>query len=67
MTGRTVERAVFVEACDRGWDPRTVVRHLVWSDDGHFHEEFQVFDSLRDALAYAQKAFASMDGPKVVA
>ena len=65
MRTPTVERAVFVEACDEGWDPRTVVRQLVWSEDGHCHEEFQVFDSLRDALDYARKAFASMDGPQL--
>ncbi|MGH9323528.1 MAG: hypothetical protein ACRD3V_27045 [Vicinamibacteria bacterium] len=58
----TLERAVFVEACDSGWDPQTVVRHLVWYD-GHVHEELKVFSSLRDALVYAQKACASPDGP----
>lgn len=56
------ERAVFVEACERGWDPRTVVREVVWHD-GHVHEEVQVFSSLRDALAYARAAFASVNGP----
>ncbi len=58
----SMERAVFVEACEPGWDPQTVVRHLVWYD-GHVHEELQVFSSLREALAYAQKACVSPDGP----
>lgn len=59
-----LERAVFVEACDSGWDPRTVVRQLVWHD-GHVHEELQVFPTLRDALEYAREAFATTNGPLV--
>jgi hypothetical protein len=59
-----VERAVFVEACESGWDPQTVVRHLVWYE-GRVHEELQVFPSLREALAYAQKACVSPDGPRL--
>jgi hypothetical protein len=58
----SLERAVFVEACDSGWDPQTIVRHLVWHE-GQLHEELQVFSSLRDALAYAQEACASPNGP----
>jgi hypothetical protein len=58
----TLERAVFVEACDSGWDPRTVVRQIVWHD-GHVHEELQVFPNLREALAYAREACASPNGP----
>jgi hypothetical protein len=58
------ERAVFVEACEPGWDPRSVVRHLVWYG-GEVHEELQVFPSLREALAYAQKACASPNGPRL--
>ena len=60
----SLERAVFVEACDSGWDPQTVVRHLVWYE-GRVHEELQVFPSLREALAYAQKACVSPDGPRM--
>jgi hypothetical protein len=60
----SLERAVFVEACDSGWDPQTVVRHLVWYD-GRVHEELQVFPSLREALAYAQRACVSPDGPRM--
>jgi len=59
-----LERAVFVEACDSGWDPQTVVRHVVWFE-GRVHEELQVFPSLREALAYAQKACVSPDGPRL--
>jgi hypothetical protein len=58
-----IESAVFVEACDSGWDPQTVVRHLVWYE-GRVHEELQVFPSLREALAYAQKACGSPNGPR---
>ena len=61
---KALERAVFVEACDSGWDPQTVVRHLVWFE-GRVHEELQVFPSLREALAYAQKACVSPDGPRL--
>ena len=57
-----LERAVFVEACDEGWNPQTVVRQLVWRGDD-VHEELTVFPSLREALEYAKNAFASMDGP----
>ena len=60
----SLERAVFVEACDSGWDPQTVVRHLVWYD-GRVHEELSVFPSLREALAYAQKACVSPNGPRI--
>jgi hypothetical protein len=60
----SLERAVFVEACEPGWDPRTVVRQLVWHE-GHVHEELQVFPTLRDALEYAQEAFATTNGPLV--
>lgn len=59
----SLERAVFVEACDSGWDPQTVVRHVVWHE-GRVHEELQVFPSLREALAYAKLACASPDGPR---
>lgn len=58
-----LERSVFVEACQDGWDPQTVVRQLVWRGDA-VHEEFTVFPSLREALAYAQRAFATQDGPE---
>lgn len=58
-----LERAVFVEACQDGWNPQTVVRQLVWS--GHaVHEELTVFPTLREALAYAQQAFGTADGPE---
>lgn len=60
----SLECAVFIEACDSGWDPQTVVRHLVWYE-GRVHEELQVFASLREALAYAQKACVSTDGPRL--
>ncbi len=60
----SLERAVFVEACDSGWDPQSVVRHLVWYE-GRVHEELQVFPSLREALAYAQRACVSPDGPRL--
>ncbi len=58
-----LERAVFVEACDSGWDPQTVVRHVVWYEGG-VHEELQVFPSLREALDYAKQACASPNGPQ---
>jgi hypothetical protein len=58
----SLERAVFVEACESGWDPRTVVRQVVWHE-GHVHEELQVFPTLRDALEYAREAFATTNGP----
>ncbi len=60
----SLERAVFVAACEPGWDPRTVVRQLVWHE-GHVHEELQVFPTLRDALKYAHEAFATTNGPLV--
>jgi hypothetical protein len=60
----SLERAVFVEACDSGWEPQTAVRHIVWFE-GSVHEELQVFPSLRDALAYAQKACVSPNGPRL--
>ena len=58
-----LERAVFVEACQDGWDPQTVVHQLVWRGDA-VHEELTVFPSLREALAYAQQAFTSQDRPE---
>ncbi len=57
-----LERAVFVEACEGGWDPQTIVRQIVWYGDS-VHEELVVFPSLREALTYARRAFVSMDGP----
>ena len=62
----TLERAVFVEACNEGWNPHTVVRQTVWKD-GTVHEEVIVFRSLRDALDYAQNAFITEDGPAATA
>lgn len=62
-TPTNLERAVFVEACQDGWDPQTVVRQLVWRGDV-VHEELTVFPSLREALVYAQQAFATEDGPE---
>ena len=62
----TLERAVFVETCEPGWNPRTIVRHLVWNGDD-FHEELSIFPSLRDALAYAREAYGSYDGRALVA
>ena len=61
-TERSLERAVFVEACHSGWNPPSVVRQLVWRGDA-IHEELVVFPSLREALAYAQQAFGGEDGP----
>ena len=58
-----LERSVFVEACQNGWDPQTVVRQLVWRGNT-VHEELTVFPSLREALAYAQHAFLTQDGPE---
>jgi len=58
-----LERSVFVEACQEGWDPPTIVRQLVWRGNA-VHEELTVFPSLRDALAYAQQAFLTQDGPE---
>lgn len=58
-----IERAVFVAACQDGWNPQTVVRQLVWTSDS-VHEELTVFPSLREALAYAQQAFVTRDGPE---
>jgi hypothetical protein len=60
----SLECAVFVEACGSGWEPQTAVRHLVWYE-GRVHEEIQVFPSLREALAYAQKACVSPNGPRL--
>ena len=57
-----LERAVFVEACDEGWNPQTIVRQLVWRGES-VCEELVVFPSLREALAYAQRAFVTQDGP----
>lgn len=59
----SIERAVFVAACQTGWNPQTVVRQLVWNGDS-VHEELTVFPSLREALAYAQQAFVTQDGPE---
>ena len=61
-TPKELERAVFVEACQDGWDPQTVVRQLVWRGES-VHEELTVFPSMREALAYAQRAFSTKDGP----
>jgi len=58
-----LERSVFVEACQDGWDPQTVVRQLVWRGDA-VHEERTVFPSMRAALVYAQQAFLTQDGPE---
>ena len=63
VTPNDVERAVFVEACQDGWNPRTVVRQLVWRGDA-IHEELTVFPWLREALAYAQQAFLTQDRPE---
>lgn len=63
MEPTNIERAVFVQACHNGWNPQTVVRQLVWNGDS-FHEELTVFPSLREALAYAQQAFVTRDGPE---
>ena len=57
-----LERSVFVVACHEGWNPRSIVRQLVWRGES-VHEELLVFPSLRDALAYAQNAFVTEDGP----
>ncbi|GEM_PF-5905907 len=62
----TLERAVFVEACQEGWNPQTAVRQTVWKDDT-VHEELIVFPSLREALSYAQNAFVTEDGPQAAA
>lgn len=62
----SVERAVFVEACQDGWNPKSVVRQLVWNGDT-IHEELKVFPSLREALAYAQHAYVTQDGPEPLA
>jgi hypothetical protein len=62
LTERSLDRAVFVQACESGWDPRTVVRQVVWRE-GVVHEEQLVFPTLRQALDYAREAFASVDGP----
>lgn len=61
-TERGLERAVFVQACESGWDPRTLVRQIVWKD-GAVHEEQLLFPTLRQALDYARDAFGSADGP----
>ena len=63
MASTSIERAVFVEACQDGWNPKSVVRQLVWNGDS-IHEELTVFPSLREALAYAQRAFMTHDGPE---
>ena len=66
MATTSVERAVFVEACQDGWSPKSVVRQLVWNGDT-IHEELKVFPSLREALAYAQHAYVTQDGPEPLA
>jgi hypothetical protein len=63
VTPIDLERAVFVEACQDGWDPQTAVRQPVRRGDA-VHEELKVFPSLREALAYAQQAFTSQDRPE---
>ena len=57
-----LHRAIFVEACRDGWNPQSVVKHLVWDGDT-VHEERTIFPSLREALEYAKEAFAAEDGP----
>ncbi len=32
-TTAAVERAVFVEACQEGWNPQTAVRQTVWKNE----------------------------------
>ena len=65
-TSATLERAVFVEACQEGWNPQTAVRQTVWKNET-VHEELIVFPSLREALDYAQNAFVTEDGPRATA
>jgi hypothetical protein len=62
----TLERAIFVESCEEGWNPRSIVRIVVWHGDD-VHEELSVFPSLREALDYAREAYASSDGPALAA
>ena len=62
----TIQRAVFVEPCQEGWNPQTAVRQTVWKDEA-VHEETVVFPSLREALDYAQNAFVTEDGPAATA
>ena len=46
------DRTIYVEACHGGVNPETMVR-VVW-EDRSAPEERQIFDTLEEALAYAQ-------------
>ena len=49
-----VERAVYVEACQDGVNPATMVRIVYKGHDAARSEERTRFDTLEEALAFAQ-------------
>ena len=49
---KPMECTVYVEACHGGVNPETMVR-VVWQGNA-LSEERQIFDTLEEALAYAQ-------------
>jgi len=49
-----LERAVHVEACHDGVNPATVVRIVYKGQDAAKSEERTLFDTLEEALAFAQ-------------
>ena len=49
-----VERAVYVEACQDGVNPATMVRIVYQGRDAATSEERTLFDTLEEALAFAQ-------------
>lgn len=48
--------AIYLEAYERGVNPKTLVRARVWDDRG-VRERSQLFDTLEDALDYARGLF----------
>ena len=50
---RHVERAVYVEACQDGVNPATMVRIVYKGRDAAKSEERALFDTLEEALAFA--------------
>ncbi len=49
-----LERAVYVEACHDGVNPATMVRIVCKGRDATESEQRQLFDTLEEALAFAQ-------------
>ena len=49
-----LERTVYVEACNDGVNPATMVRILYKGPDATESEQRQLFETLHEALAFAQ-------------